>query len=117
MAILRHRYDFLQCISEEKAQSTFEGVLHPNPAGTVLTPEALSLQCKHQWILSSVSTFIGKNNPYQQSGKTVIPENYMCYITHAEVKMPLQRLKYLHMPQSRGFTLAKKHHVTEVADV
>lgn len=114
MAILRHRYDFLQCISEEKAQSTYEGVLHPNPAGT---PEALSLQCKLQWILSSVSTFIGKNSPYQQSGKTVVPENYMCYITHTEVRMPLQRLKHLHMPQSRGFTLAKKHHITEVADV
>lgn len=67
--------------------------------------------------LSSVSTFTGNTNPYQYSWKTDAPEKYMCYISHTEVKMPLQRLQHLHMPQNRGFTLAKKHHVTEVADV
>lgn len=138
LATLRHRYEFCmipQCIDEEDViiaflWSTCEGVLCPNRVGTPLVPEALRLQRKHQWILSSVSTCIDNSNPYQQPGKTDTPEKYMCYISHTEVKMPSQRwhhhqssselwvtLRHLHMPQSRDFTPAKRDHVTEVADV
>ena len=100
LATLRHRYDFCmipQCIDEEEEVivaflwSTCEGVLCPNHVGTALVPEVLSLQCKHQWILSSVSTLIDNNNPYQRSGKTDTSEKCMCYISHIEVKMPLRR--------------------------
>lgn len=101
LATLRYRYDFCiipQCIDDEEVivaflWSTCEGVLCPNPVGTVLVPEVLSLQCKHEWILTSVSTFIDNKNPYQQSGKTDAPERYTCYIGCIEVKMPLQRLQ------------------------
>lgn len=83
-----------QCIDEEEISvaflwSTCEGVLCPNPLGTALVPEALSLQCKQQWILSS--TVIENNNSHQQSGKTDTPEKYMCYASHIEVKMPSWR--------------------------
>lgn len=88
LVTLRHRYDFCmvpQCIDDEDVilaflWSTCEGVLCPNHVGTVLVPEALSLQCKHQRMLSSVSTFIGNNNPYQQSGKKQTLLKSICVI-------------------------------------
>lgn len=101
LATLSHRYDFCmapQHINEEEINiaflwSTCEGVLCPSHVGTALVPKALSLHCKHQWILPSFSTFIDNSEPYQQSGKTDTPEKYMCRISHIEVKMPLRRLQ------------------------
>lgn len=72
----------------DKCSFPAEAVWCPNPVGTALVPEALSLQCKQQRILSGASAVIENNNSHEKSGKTNTPEKCMCYASHFVVTMP-----------------------------